>query len=357
MKGLPVQVNPFDAENLQDRAGLVTIKPGDDVVTIQNKNDMPLDKEVLYNGEWSKINSAELGEEIQFKVTSKVPVAEAEDTVMVFTAFDKMDEGLTFGGTITVKINGVQVELEEITDADALLDGDQVRYGKNGKTWELNLAMLERAKDTNLQGKDIEITYTATVNEDAMGVINNNKVVLQYGTDPSDLITKDSETKTYTSQIVIDKFENGAPEQKLANAKFVLKNAENKFYAIDNQGVVSWVADQADATEVITDTTGRAEFQGLKDGSYKLIETVAPTGYTLLASPIDVVVDGKNATNVELSAEQVARILTETINVANTPGTLLPSTGGIGTTIFYVVGGLMVLVAIAFLVKKKLVKE
>ena len=116
---------------------------------------------------------------------------------------------------------------------------------------------------------------------------------------------------------------------------------------------MSWVATQAEATEVETDTNGRAEFIGLADGTYQLVETAAPAGYTQLTEPIQVVIDGESSLNVNNTPEQIAMDLQQIVSVSNTPGSLIPSTGGMGTYLIYGVGILAVIVAVARVALKR----
>lgn len=96
-----------------------------------------------------------------------------------------------------------------------------------------------------------------------------------------------------------------------------------------------------------TGSDGAANFVGLKDGTYYLEETEAPAGYNRLKDPVTVKINGENATEANPSA------LTHTEGVANNTGTELPSTGGMGTTVFYVIGSILVLAAVVLLVTKK----
>lgn len=338
-----------DFETLQARAALTTVL--DDQVTIQNKNDMPFDK----TADGAKQSSVQVGQVINFRIDGVVPNVADSDTFFAYIVTDVLDEGLTFNNDLAVTINDESVTLREVTDPSVSLTDDQVRYGQNGKTFEISLDMEERGKDSvdDLAGAPVVITYTATVNADAEGVVNRNFAQLEFGNDPNNLTVKDSETEHYTSKIVIDKFETDAPEQKLAGAKFVLKNAEGKFYAIDADDEVSWVADQADATEVTTDTNGRAEFIGLADGNYQLVETAAPAGYTQLLDPIAIEVKGEPALNVNNTAEQIAMDLQQVVSVSNTPGSLIPSTGGMGTMALYGAGALALILAVVMVVRKR----
>ncbi|MCR5664345.1 MAG: SpaH/EbpB family LPXTG-anchored major pilin [Oscillospiraceae bacterium] len=379
-----------DGASNQERAMLTTVLNGK-TVKIQNKNDMPLDKTV--DGE--KEEGVTVGQNLNYKITTRVPTDVAyDDTYYVYRLSDTMTNGLTFNKPVTVKIYDTDgttvletIVLTEVTDPSAILGDDEVRYNAHG--FELSLDMLTRGKPSRtdpadpstetvnpLAGKKIEITYTATVNDAAVSVVSENDAVLTYGNDPDNLTVKDTQTKVYTSRILIDKFENGAPEQKLEGAKFILRDtaADKYYYFNTTTGAVEWVAeaDFVDSTDAgvtinvkadylnvanitIAETTndGKAEFKGLKDGSYELIEIAAPAGYTLLNDPIPVTVDGSASTATGLSEDQILVALTEIVNVANTPGTNLPSTGGIGTTIFTVVGGLLIAGAIIFVIIRK----
>lgn len=371
----------FDATHMEPKAALTTVL--DKPVNIQNKNDMPFDKTV----DDQKTEGVKIGDVLDFKIESKVPSVDTADTFYAFLISDIMDEGLDFiKSSFTVKIGSNDVSLRETDVAEAVLTGDVVRFGKNGKTFELSLDMLQRGKPTpvnvgdpaglGMAGQKIEITYQAKVNDKATAVVSENNAVLTYGNDPQNYTIKDSQTKVYDSRIVIDKFENGAPEQKLQDAEFTLMKYTNiggpdgtgvdkgeagvtaYYYKAtkDTAGTVTnveWDTDPAHGTVEITDAIGAATFTGLKDGVYYLKETKAPAGYTLLAEPIRIEVNGSHSITPGMDDNQIAAILTNVANIANTPGTVLPSTGGIGTTIFYLVGSVLVFGAAIVLILRK----
>ena len=151
--------------------------------------------------------------------------------------------------------------------------------------------------------------------------------------------------KLYTAKIVIDKYESGDESKKLSNAQFVLMNSSSEFYSYDTElDVVSWVAEQKDATVATTDDNGAVEFIGLEDGTYTLREIEAPAGYNLLTDTIDITIAGSDAD---------VTTLTVVSKVANATGSQLPSTGGMGTTVFYTIGILMMAVSAVLLIAKK----
>ena len=187
-------------------------------------------------------------------------------------------------------------------------------------------------------------------------MVSKNEAKLTYSNDPTDstktTITPPQEQKVYTSKIVIDKFESGNENIKLPNAKFVLYKEEKTgetvskvYYQWDETAKkVKWVKDMNDATVVTTNEKGEATFGGLADGTYYLVETEAPAGYNPLTAPLEVKVEGSSTDITKLSV---------TAKVANKTGTTLPSTGGMGTTVFYVLGSALVLGAVVLLVTKK----
>ena len=149
----------------------------------------------------------------------------------------------------------------------------------------------------------------------------------------------------------------GSNTEKLAGAEFLLykevktdgSDTTTKYYYKWNETdkKVEWTTDKAQATVKITNDEGAASFDGLKDGTYYLEEVEAPAGYNLLKGPVPVTVNGANATTADLSS------LTVTGNVENSSGAELPETGGMGTTIFYVLGSVLILAAVVLLVTRK----
>lgn len=190
----------------------------------------------------------------------------------------------------------------------------------------------------------VVITYTGVITATTGSA--TNKAVITYA--DKDLETAETGTgtvnpdedavKTNVATIVIDKYDSANDETKLQGAKFVLKNAEGKFYKYDASAKkVTWVSAQKDADEFETNAAGAATFAGIATGDYKLIETVSPMGYNLLANPVDVTVGAE----------------TKTVGVANTTGAVLPETGASGTNLIYVISALLVLGTAVVIISKK----
>lgn len=152
-------------------------------------------------------------------------------------------------------------------------------------------------------------------------------------------------------QVIFGKTDN----KQYVNVGKTVNYTKLYYKADETSGEVTWVA-EADrdtaATKVITDADGAASFDGIADGTYYLEEVKAPTGYNLLTAPVEVVVNGAGATTTNLSA------LTVTKQIANNTGSLLPSTGGVGTTMMFIVGGALALgAAVLFVTKKRMSKN
>lgn len=310
---------------------LTTTNPN---ATIHDKNDVPFDKV-------DDKTSVEVGETVSYTITGKVPDYTGF-TTYTYLITDTMSEGLTFQKDATVTVGGT-----DVTSACTITyDVDS-----NANKFTVSIPVMNYTI-----GAEIKVTYTAVTNDKAVTVISKNSATLTYSNNPTDsksktTTPKDEET-VYSAELVIDKYQKDNKSKKLANAKFVLKNDEGNYYkytaATESAAAqVEWVKNQADATEVTTNTNGAAVFNGLKDGTYHLVETAAPAGYNLLANEVKVVINGAKATEVDLSS------LTATAKVENSTGTTIPETGGIGTTIFYVAGGLLVLGAVILLITKK----
>lgn len=211
----------------------------------------------------------------------------------------------------------------------------------------------------------IKITYKATITSDALTVTAaKNTASITYG-DNNAKITSENKPEVYNATITVTK--QDGDKKGLAGAGFVLKNAQGQFYKIAD-GVVSWVVDQSDATEYFskgngklyagtkttatdgvvtitystTDTADKA-FAGLANDTYTLVESTVPAGYNKAAD--------QNFTIAEKDFTE--KNLAQSTTVVNEKGSALPSTGGMGTTIFYVLGAALVIGAGVVLVTRR----
>lgn len=299
----------------------------------------------------------EVGETVTFTVTGKVPDTTGYSTY-TYELTDTMSDGLTFNSEIadmTVKLGDTAIT---VPDSNVTL-----KYENNGYVLSFDMTKYQAYK-----GKTVTVTYKAVVNDAAVCEITENKVRLKYSNSPDGGYdyTPYIEKQVYTSKIVVDKFD-GKTNEKLSDAKFVLvkkdgnKESYYKYTAATptSDAIVSWYTLAEDEkledaiagekiTEVITDGDGAADFKGIKDGTYYLRETESPKGYNMLANDVECKVVH---TTDETVQKPVGVSLTK--EVANVTGTILPGTGGMGTAIFYIIGGLLVAGAIAFLITKR----
>jgi len=302
-------------------------------VTIHDKNDMPFEKT-------ADQTNVDVGQTVNYTVTGKVPDFTGF-TSYTYTVTDTMSEGLTFKKDVKVTVGGADVSTACTVAYDA---------NGNANSFTVTIPVM------NYQiGAEIKVTYSAVVNENAIAVVSKNNAKLIYSNDPTTGSTNESEpviVNVYTSKIVIDKYETGKKTTKLPNAKFVLYKEETPgtpasavYYKWnDTDKKVEWVTEMTAATVMTTNDQGEATFGGLADGTYHLVETEAPAGYNPLTAPVPVTVAGSSTDTTKLSV---------TAEVENKTGTTLPTTGGMGTTIFYVLGAVLVVGAGVLLVTKK----
>ena len=299
----------------------------------------------------------EIGELVTFTVTGRVPDTTGYNTY-TYELTDTMSEGLTFNSDIadmTVKLGDTAIT---VPNSNVTLE-----YVNNGYVLNFDMTKYQAYK-----GKTVTVIYKAVVNDAAVCEITENKVRLKYSNSPDGgyNYTPYIEKQVYTSKITVDKFD-GKTNKKLSDAKFVLfKNIGStqgyyKYTAATptSDATVSWYILEADekledaikagkVTELVTDSKGAAEFKGVKDGTYYLRETASPAGYNMLANDVECVVVHTTDATVN---KPIGISLTK--EVANTTGTILPGTGGIGAAIFYIIGGLLVVGAVAFLITKR----
>lgn len=286
-----------------------------------------------------------VGEPIQFTLTAYLPSTNYDEYDEYFFEFeDTLSAGLDYGDSYEINVPGFE-------------------FAQNGKTLTWTCTNT-KAEGVNLQaGTKIVITYTATLNSSAVSLQKEtNTVLVEYSNDPENTGEGGSTSKTTPDTEIVCMIDlaghkiDGANDKDLSGAKFVLLK-DGKFYSKAADGTVSWENDITSATEVTSDGTGKFAFGGLGAGTYWLRETVAPSGYNKLESDIKITITSSIVNGeVVFETEDTEVIINESnaaIDVENNKGTILPSTGGMGTTLFYVVGGLLMAAAVVLLVAKK----
>lgn len=310
----------------------VTITSTNPSVTVSDKNEAPeLDKKItgVDAGSYDKDGMkalAQVGTKVTYTATIQVKNG-AENYVF----HDKMENGLSYNNDVAVKVDGSPITSDSGAYTTDKAEGDTITLRFNND-WIKNQV-----------NKSITITYSATVTSDAL--IENpaeNTASLDYG--HKNTITSGT-PKVYNAKFTVIKTDGSS--KALAGAGFVIKNSSGNYYKYDTSDAkVEWVSEINKATEYITDVkNGKAEvtFAGLADGTYTLIEKTVPDGYNKAAdSTFTIDEDNYDLTN-----------LSQSTIVENQSGSLLPSTGGMGTTIFYLLGAVLVIGAGVLLVARR----
>ena len=367
------------AEEVVAALALTTTDPN---ATVNPKAEVPpLDKKITGEhvlDDAGKAATAQVGSTVSFKLTSKVPDLTGYSDY-TFKISDTMTSGLTFTDPDGDATNDVIVKVNnevKTTNCTITVSGQTL-------TVTIPFSVLSAAG----KGKDIEVTYSAVVNDKALTTnYEKNTANLEYSNNPTTDTTNktpDKEVYVIDVDINVDKVANSADGDKLKDAEFkVFKGSTQPadtdlaWYKWDSTNkVVTWVA-KADADTFKTGTDGKftPAVQGLEaeatGTAYGLLETVAPAGYNLLDKPVSITLtatydDTAKTATVSANGAQVTNntiTLTNdpsnaqplaTAQVINNSGTELPSTGGIGTTIFYIAGIVMVLGAAAIVIARR----
>lgn len=308
-----------------------------------------------------KQNVAEIGTYVKFTIQITVK----DKAPVNYKLVDEMTEGLTFvndeNHPLTVTVNGSALAAENYNVAETTEPrGFTLTFNNNA---EGSASILKT-------GDVVTVTYYAQINENAKiaDEANVNKAKVEYGTNSH---TEYDTTETYVWKMNIVKYTmkkaadgDQATEEKLAGATFKLSRDAAGTQVIKLVKVndttyrlaLPTETDTADDT-ITTGETGELVINGLADGTYYLTETKAPRGYNLLREPVNVTIGHKDAngklTETSFVADQTETDTSGVVKVENNAGAELPSTGGIGTTVFYVLGSAMALGAVILLVTKK----
>lgn len=391
---------------------------GDTEVTA--KAEAPtLEKKIQEGDKLVDVNNVSIGDKVNYVLTSKVP-SMTEYNKYFFVINDTMSKGLTFNDDIVVTIGGVAL----VEDTDYMVE---VTENADGTT-SFSIIFKDFIKRKAQAGQEIKVTYSATLNEDAVIgeegnpntanlVYSNNPNVEDKpvnpdepgnpdkpGPDDDNVIgkTPDDTVVTHTSGLKLEKVDQN--EKPLAGAKFKIEGTSVKtviinenIFAEDENGTYYRLTDGTYTEEVANDETkekyesttikyklvenvvettvtekivteawvnadGVIEFVGLGAGDYTITELVAPEGYNILTQPINIKISFNAAATPKWTATQKVGDQDVALQkdgnlfvfqVENKAGATLPTTGGMGTTIFYAVGAILVLAAVVLLITKK----
>ena len=313
-----------------------------------------------------------IGDVVKYTVKGSIP-----DTTgyaqYVYKIHDELSTGLDFvndakgtalgaGATtvnVTVAFTDNSVTAAGTTPTVATLDT------ANNRKMSLDLSEWVRANQTN-KGKEFTVTYYAKVNKDAV-VTEKNNAKLEYGNNPTDTTTttpSEAKTPTYPLDILKTKKDSNV---KLAGAKFSLYTSEadakngtnpikvtgtNGNYVVDSNSTTT----EFESVENIEEKGYNLRVNGLAEGTYYLVETKAPDGYNKLTAPVVIKITKSTDTDVNnWTISKDGTVETDKIiDIANSTGSLLPSTGGRGAIAFAVIAALLVFgVAVSFIRDKR----
>ena len=368
-------VNDGEAYSLYvvEIVGPTTISPKVGTTTSDKKVKDTNDSAANSTTDWQDSADYDIGDAVPFKLSATIAQDYANYTHgYKLTFHDKEDTGLTFNkDSVKVYVDGALITTGYEVVTEGLTDGC---------TFEVRFANLKEITSVHA-GSVISVEYTSTLNNQAVigSTGNKNTSHVSYTNNPNDAQageggkTPDDVVIVFTYKTIVNKVtknpaydaskdtENTGTDSDGNKAFIPLKGAGFTLYKKNASGEYVAVGEELKGADMTTFT-----WSGLDDGDYKLVETTTPAGYNTIADIEFTItaghVDGDSPYLNTLSGNVTSGTATFTAvvndgslstDVVNNSGTQLPSTGGIGTTIFYVLGGLLVLTAVVLLVTKK----
>lgn len=349
------------------------VTPKSSVPTVEKKvqeEDYTADN--TYGNGYNDVADWDIGDAVPFKLIGTLPSTYDDYDTYKYVFHDTLSDGLTYNGDVKVYYASDKAGTgkQDITSSFTTTpSGNEITV------------TCENLKNVTGVTKNscIIVEYTAKLNTDAVIGLdgNTNEVYLEFSNNPN--AGGEGETgNTPTDKVIVFTYEldttkvDGEDNTKLPNAEFKLKNSEGKWVTVDSAGkVTGWVEGEDNGSTLKSDEQGLFKVIGLDDGTYYLKETKAPDGYNELKNEIEIVItaatsngqnwDGTPAnalTKLDVTAGGKAGTGNTNsgiagITVENNKGATLPETGGIGTTIFYVVGGILVIGAAVLLITRR----
>lgn len=386
--------------------------------SLTEKNDLPAIEKTATDANGKTLTSVNYGDTIYYTITVYCEEDAQDLSYTIHDAMTDLTPVMTTGSdgkevfTVTVKhirgegdsaketllTAGTQYMLTMINDdttcsAESTDEDGETSGAIENCTFEIKL----EESNTIKAGDKITVTYTAKVT----GTNPSNKATLTTDKQEVKDPTIEDEVTIYTYGFTMTKVDATNTNATLSGAEFQLTKTETAtenntettipYYATvdsETQKFNGWTTTSTDAATFTTDSNGQITVEGLAEGTYSLTETKAPTGYKLPTdrvwtiiiqdgaadgdldgtdseTPADAdtatVTYGTTPVNVTVTSNDTTAASAKknmlTFTITNSTSDQLPTTGGIGTTIFYVVGGVLVLAALVLLVSKKRVEE
>lgn len=335
---------------------------------------------------YNDIADYNIGDMVPFKLYGTMPANIGDYTSYYYEFSDQLDSQFTITSStaVTVKVDGVAVEADK---------NMRIVIDPAANTIKVSFEDIKAKVPTITKNSVVTVEYSALLNETAEigrpGQLNAAQLI--YSNNPNEDYAPNTGNETtdtpgdsgttpwdkvivFTYEMDVTKVDALNTNTKLKDAEFKLSNASGKFVIVDEDGIVTGWADSIEGGSVLkSGEDGLFVVIGLDDGEYSLQETKAPEGYNLLANALTVTVDATTPNTQEWNDFDDEKALTAltvkvdegeavdgnldtgavALEVQNKSGQTLPGTGGIGTTLFYLIGGIMVAGSGVYLISKK----
>lgn len=366
-----------------------TVTPKSDVPTVEKKvqEDDKYNQDGGYGNGYNDVADWNIGDAVPFKLIGTLPTNFADYDIYQYIFHDTLSDGLDLNeGSIKVYYasDKAGTDKTEIPLGKYEVEAPGTE-GTDQCSFEVAFADLTSVEGVTAN-KYIIVEYTATLNKDAeIGLPGNpNKVYLEFSNNPNSGgegdtgKTPEDKVIVFTYELDVTKVDGADADTKLEDAEFKLYDENGKYVIVDADGkVTGWADNEAGGSTLKSDKNGLFKVIGLDDGTYWLKETKAPDGYNLITNPIKIeikatTVNDQDWTAMEGPADALTALeikvtvgstttsgngdtesgIVET-DIKNNKGAELPETGGMGTTIFYVLGAILVLGAGGLLIVRR----
>ena len=294
-----------------------------------------------HNTETQTTDAYTVGDTVPYEIKTFIPNYPNPSNVATFVIKDTPQNLNDVLDSVIVTVEG---DDETGTTAGTIENKFTVASEGNGFTVTFNKTYILAHPGAHVTVKYNAVIANAALLDAVTGLTADNTASIIFNPNPNEIgvVTPDDKTEIYTYGLDVLKYEEGDTTKPLTGAEFIL-------YAADGTTIVK------DQTAV--DENGHISWNKLKAGTYQLVEKKAPTGYKIDETPITITISSETATEDDRTTSNVEETNFFHVDVPNTAGMSLPSTGGIGTTIFYVVGGLLVIGAAVILIARRKVNE
>ncbi len=366
-----------------------TVTPKSDVPTVEKKvrEDDKYNQDGGYGNGYNDVADWNIGDAVPFKLIGTLPTNFADYDIYQYIFHDTLSDGLDLNeGSIKVYYasDKAGTDKTEIPLGKYEVEAPGTE-GTDQCSFEVAFADLTSVEGVTAN-KYIIVEYTATLNKDAeIGLPGNpNKVYLEFSNNPNSGgegdtgKTPEDKVIVFTYELDATKVDGADADTKLEDAEFKLYDENGKYVIVDADGkVIGWADNEAGGSTLKSDENGLFKVSGLDDGTYWLKETKAPDGYNLITDPIKIEIKATTVNDQDWTAmEGPADALTAleikvtvgstttsgngdtesgivATDIENNKGAELPETGGMGTTIFYVLGAILVLGAGGLLIARR----